>query len=227
MPHPRRTGPRTGFPEWMSSITKTAAPATPSVQATQESLIGPRREEQLDYYSGIYRQFGDYVSELLTSGREVSGRLKQQRAREFQTLKERLAQQGHYIIGDDPTTAVGISSAAIQNLSDFQQRYTLAAEQEYQFALTGGIRGVVGTASSEAGLTGAALAPLPSQQQEYSLARIKAGARDTGGGGGWGNFFQSLTRLGTAYLTGGGSEIANAATGGGLWNPSGSGNAYI
>lgn len=62
----------------------------------------------------------------------------QQKATEFKNFKEAMARAGNKIEGDDPASAVGLSTSAIQALKTFNERWQLAEDTERRGELTSG-----------------------------------------------------------------------------------------
>ena len=71
---------------------------------------------------------------------------QQQKANEFKTFKEAMARAGHVIEGDDPGTAVATTTAGIQSLKAFNERFGLLEEAERRGELTQGSQAVLARA---------------------------------------------------------------------------------
>jgi len=64
--------------------------------------------------------------------------LVQQKATEFKNFKEAMARMGNPIEGDDPGSAVGLSTSGIQALKTFNERWGLVEDAERRGELTAG-----------------------------------------------------------------------------------------
>ena len=68
----------------------------------------------------------------------ISETTKQQKEQEFEQLKEAMARAGHTITGDTPETATADTTAGIQSLKAFQQKWAVVEEAERRGELTAG-----------------------------------------------------------------------------------------
>ena len=68
---------------------------------------------------------------------------QQQKADEFSTFKEAMSRAGHVIEGDDPETAVATTTAGIQSLKAFNERFGLLEDAERRGELTQGAQAVL------------------------------------------------------------------------------------
>ena len=68
----------------------------------------------------------------------ISETTKQQKEQEFEQLKEAMARAGHTITGDTPETATADTTAGIQSLKAFQQKWAVIEEAERRGELTAG-----------------------------------------------------------------------------------------
>ena len=68
----------------------------------------------------------------------ISDATKQQKEQEFKQFKEAMARAGHTITGDTPETATADTTAGIQSLKAFQQKWAVIEEAERRGELTAG-----------------------------------------------------------------------------------------
>ena len=119
---------------------------------------------------------GDRLTGLLTGEGGISERLKRDKIEAFNKLKQNLAERGHFILGDDPDTATGFSSAAISSLGALQERFLIAEETERQNARTTGIAGFTSLAGFSEGLSRTRTSDIASLTTQLPNIGTQAGA---------------------------------------------------
>lgn len=148
-------------------ITK-GTPASKKYTINEEKL-GDLRKRMADYQTKADELAGLETARYeraLRGDLPVSEGTQQRKAQEFNLLRENLARQGSLIQGETPETAVGLSSAAAQNLGEFQRTYKLIEDAERHGELAAGGMGPTPGALSLGYMTGA---------QNYSPASLIPG----------------------------------------------------
>lgn len=119
----------------------------------------------------------DRLLKALNGTLPVSEQTLQQKAQDFNTLKENLARKGNTITGAAPEGAVGNSSAAAANLGEFNRTYALLQDQERRGVLAQSQQGAspssipLGYAAGASQYSPASLIPgYQSAVQGYGLA---------------------------------------------------------
>lgn len=112
-----------------------------------------RKLNEEEYLAGLNEaQRGIYELQMMDierskramRGEIVSEALRQQKDREYDLLKEKLARAGHRIEGDAPGTAIATSTAGAQNLGVFNERYALAEDAERSRQINEGTGRILG-----------------------------------------------------------------------------------
>lgn len=143
--------------KYLLGATKSQSPSLPGVPdpylyddvpdfTPEEIQYIQQRRKQIEQYAnklnqapGAYENTNDelaaleqqrYKAALQQQQGQLSVAQQQQRLKEFQAFKEAAGRRGIRILGDDPSTATSNSTAGIQQLQAFNQRYDALADQQ-------------------------------------------------------------------------------------------------
>lgn len=175
------------------SVTKTSLQKTAERQALEDQYKQVQQQQLELTKAQAERQKKALAGEIPTSPVLAS-----QIQKEFEAFKEAQARAGNVILGDDPFTAVGKGSAAIESLRGFQDNATAAKQREIQsivqgetplfyqgLGLAGGYGGVsLPSAPDYSGAAGLSLAghqPFQfNRQMQFNMDALKASSKSKG-----------------------------------------------
>ncbi len=121
------TGELTGF--ILNSMGFTTGDDGELRRLTDEEYIGTLPEAQQQNYRNLSLQV-ERQRLALEGNLPVSEGLRQQKVDQFRVFKEAMARKGNIITGDDPGTATANTTAGIQSLNSFNDRFALAEDTE-------------------------------------------------------------------------------------------------
>lgn len=186
----------------------------PELDIEQRGLSGDVTEfarETVSQTGSLTGELSEYLESIIGGEGAISERLKRDKIRAFNELKQNLAERGHYIAGDDPDTATAFSSAGVSALGALQERFLIAAESERTAARTAGVQafgtltGIPGTVTAGAFQKSPALAQAQAIQQirvqGLEAARVAAAGRAESNP--WGTFAGQLAGTALGFAIGG------------------------